>query len=162
MTGSLAPRPALVIAGLGAVVVAGSGGSAAAEPRPKETTIRVTTTASSAMAKHPAWRAIGQITAERWGWCPDRGDGTGESISFAFDDALPLTELRIVAGLVPDWGVGVKEIDHGMPERLEVTTDRQKLEVKLERGGTVSGAPGYGAGPSRVWSNTMNRRNGTR
>jgi hypothetical protein len=30
-----------------------------------------------------------------------------------------------------------------MPERLEVTTDHQKLEVKLERGGTVSGAPGY-------------------
>jgi len=144
MTTSLAPRPALwVVAVLGAVVVAGSGRRAAAEPRPKDISIRVTATASSAMAKHPAWRAIGQITAERWGWCPDRGDGTGESISFAFDDALPLTELRIVAGLVPDWGVGAKELDHGMPERLEVTTDHQKLEVKLKRGGTASGSPGY-------------------
>src|SRR5262249_3283916 len=97
----------------------------------KEITLRVTATATSEMAKYPAWRAIGQITAERLGWCPDKGDGTGEAITLAFDDAQPLTTIDINAGHVPEWGG--KAEPWGLPEKVEIKTDKQTLQATLTR-----------------------------
>jgi hypothetical protein len=110
----------------------------------KPVTIHVTATATSAMAKYPAWRAIGQVTAERLGWCPEKGDGTGEAITLSFDEPQPLTAIRINAGHVPEWG-GPADT-WGVPEKIEVKTDRQAVQATLSRDKdendvVLSGAP---------------------
>ncbi len=110
----------------------------------KNVPIRVVATATKEMAKHPAWRAIGQEAADRYGWCLDK-DGTGEAITFALDTPLPISELQVTAGYGPEWQASDRDDVYGYPDRLAIKTDAQAFESPLRRAEpdkiALSGAP---------------------
>lgn len=103
----------------------------------KTVSLHVTATATSEKPKYEAWRAIGQITAERLGWCTAKPDGTGEAITFAFDEPQPLTALHIETGHEPDWGKGDREFS--LADKVEIKTDKQTLQATLARTSNVDG-----------------------
>jgi len=84
--------------------------------------IRVTPTASSSLDAYQPWMAVEASDVQKQAWCA-KGDGVGETFVLTFDAPLPVTGLDIAAGLRASGSFS-------FPERLEVKTDAQTIELK--------------------------------
>jgi hypothetical protein len=82
--------------------------------------IRVVATATSAVAKHPAEAAV-----ETGMWCTDKG--AGESITFTFDEDVPVSRVQVWAGFER----GARAGKYTDPTTVEVKAGDQAVEVAL-------------------------------